>query len=83
MTDGLGILYISGYGRSGSTLLDLCLGGLEGVSSLGQFRIDSDGAYSAAVGEVEDLESIRSATRVYREEEMSALESAQKKRASL
>ena len=53
------------------------------VSSLGQFRIDSDGAYSAAVGEVEDLESIRSATRVYREEEMSALESAQKKRASL
>ncbi len=54
------------------------------MSSLGQFRIDSDGAYGApVVGEVEDLESIRSATRVYREEEMSALESAQKKRASL
>ena len=54
------------------------------VSSLAQFRIDGEGAYSApVVSEVEDLESIRGATKVYAEEEMSALESAGKKTASL
>ena len=54
------------------------------VNSLGQFRIDSESAYSSSmVGEVEDLESMRGATQVYREDEMSALESAQQKTASL
>ncbi|MEH6585429.1 MAG: methyl-accepting chemotaxis protein [Halioglobus sp.] len=54
------------------------------ASNLGQFRIDNDTAYQASIGgEVEDLESIRAASQVYREEEMSALESAQPKRASI
>ena len=55
------------------------------ADNLGQFRIDSDSAYQATiVGEVEDLDSIRAASQVYREEEMSVLESAQqKKRASV
>ncbi len=58
----------------------------DAAQNLGQFRIDGDSAYQAAVtveGEVSDLESIRAATQVYREEEMSALESAEKTRASL
>ncbi|WP_188109565.1 methyl-accepting chemotaxis protein [Pseudohalioglobus sediminis] len=58
----------------------------EAAQNLGQFRIDGNSAYQAAVeseGDVNELESIRAATQVYREEEMSALESAEKARASL
>ena len=58
----------------------------DAAQNLGQYRIDGDSAYqaaSSAEGEVSDLESIRAATQVYREEEMSALESAEKTRASL
>ncbi|PLW70322.1 methyl-accepting chemotaxis protein [Pseudohalioglobus lutimaris] len=58
----------------------------DAAQNLGQFRIEGDSAYQAAVateGDVSDLESIRAATQVYREEEMSALESAEKTRASL
>ena len=58
----------------------------EAAQNLGQFRIDGSSAYQAAVeseGDVNELESIRAATQVYREEEMSALESAEKARASL
>ena len=58
----------------------------EAAQNLGQFRIDGESAYQAAVasvGEVSDLDSIRNATQVYREEEMSALESAEQTQASL
>jgi twitching motility protein PilJ len=53
------------------------------ASNLGQFRIDSDSAYQAVGGELEDLDSIRAASQVYREEEMSALESTEQKRVSI
>lgn len=58
----------------------------DAAQNLGQFRIDGDSAYQAAAaadGDVSDLENIRAATQVYREEEMTALESAEKTRASL
>ena len=58
----------------------------DAAQNLGQFRIDGDSAYqspAATEEDVGDLESIRAATQVYREEEMTALESAEKTRASL
>ena len=33
------VVYIAGYGRSGSTLLDLLLGRLDGWFSMGEFRL--------------------------------------------
>jgi len=36
---GTRVLYIAGYGRSGSTLLDLLLGRIEGWFSMGEFRL--------------------------------------------
>jgi hypothetical protein len=36
---GTPVLYIAGYGRSGSTLLDLLLGRIEGWFSMGEFRL--------------------------------------------
>ncbi len=55
----------------------------DAARSLGQFRIDANSAYDIAPpsGEVEDLESFRAATQVYVEDEVSAPEGAEKKRA--
>jgi len=51
---------------------------------LGQFRIEGDGAYQqGSAVEVEELDSIRAPSQVYREEEMSALESAENTRVSV
>lgn len=55
----------------------------EAAINLGHFRIEGENAYqNASVGSVEDLDKVRAATQVYREEEMTALESTQPSRAS-
>jgi hypothetical protein len=38
-TSATTVVYVAGYGRSGSTLLDLLLGRLDGWSSMGEFRL--------------------------------------------
>jgi twitching motility protein PilJ len=52
--------------------------------SLGQFRIEESAALPAEkVADLDELESIPAATRIYREEDMSALEAADRARASV
>lgn len=66
----------------GVSALQTCVG--EVADGLDQFRTEGDSAYQRVMpGEVEELETVRSATRVYREEEMTALETAPPKRASI
>jgi len=56
----------------------------EAAENLGEFRIDGQSAHpQQGVGEVEDLDKVRAATQVLREEEMSALESTAPARASI
>ena len=56
----------------------------QAVQNLGQFKIGGGSAYQqAGINELEELEKVRSATQVYREEEMTALESAEPTRASI
>ena len=54
----------------------------EVAEGLDHFRTESDSAYQRSMPG-EELEPVRTATRVYREEEMSALEAAQPTRASV
>ena len=52
--------------------------------SLGQFRIEENTARPVEkVADLDELESIPAATRIYREEDMSALEAADRARASV
>jgi hypothetical protein len=57
---GTPVLYIAGYGRSGSTLLDLLLGRIDGWFSMGEFRLvwygRRDGWRCACGDEVADCE---------------------------
>ena len=56
----------------------------QAVQNLGQFKIGGGSAYQqAGINELEELGKIRAATHVYREEEMTALESAEPTRASI
>lgn len=56
----------------------------DAAESLGQFRIDVGAEVAdSSVGELEELEPIAAAARVYREEDMSALESEEQKRATV
>ncbi len=73
---------LSESNKAGVSALQICVG--EVAQGLEQFRTEADSAYQRAMpGEVEELETVRNATRVYREEEMTALESAQAQQASL
>lgn len=66
----------------GVSALQNCVG--EVAEGLDLFRTQADSAYQRSTpGEVEELETVRTATRVYREEEMTALETAQPTRASI
>lgn len=56
----------------------------EAAHTLARFRIDRDDAYhveSAAGGEIEDLDSFRAASQLYREDEIEVVEDAEQKRA--
>jgi twitching motility protein PilJ len=66
----------------GVSELQACVGGV--AEGLDHFRTEADSAYQRSIpGEVEELETVRTATRVYREDEMSALEISQPTRASV
>ena len=53
------------------------------AENLRQFKIEDEHAGEPAVADVENLKRIQSATKIYREEEMKALESAEENRASV
>jgi twitching motility protein PilJ len=73
---------LSGSTQLGVTRLQTSM--RDASHNLGQFRIDGESAYrQAPVGEVEELEPIGNAKQVYREDEMSALETAHKSRVSV
>lgn len=56
----------------------------EVAENLDLFRMDDSSAYQRAMpGDVEDLGTVRAASQVYREDEMTALEKVQPTRASI
>ena len=76
----LEISELSASTQDGVNALQCCVG--EVAEGLDHFRTESDSAYQRSMPG-EELEPVRTATRVYREEEMSALEAAQPTRASV
>ena len=66
----------------GVSALQNCVG--EVAEGLDHFHTEADSAYKRSIpGEVDELDAVRTAPRVYREEEMSVLETAPTTRASV